>query len=346
MQLQEDVVKLSPSYMIELTADEQATIQAVIERLPSLDLLSVTDDLITEIELAHRDMPERLAQALINFRRLSNDYGTLLIRNLPLDPYLPLTPQDGRKAPDKLSWTSEYSLLLLMTYLGEPIAYADEKEGLLIQNICPIMGQEQRQENTGSTFLEFHTEDGFHPHKPDFLSLICLRSDHDLQAKTASASIRRAIRTLPAKILAILREPHYHIRLASSFCKSAESHVYCAPMPVLSGDFLEPDLCVDFYAMEALNPIAALALDYLKEELQKVVIEWTLMPGDMMIVDNRVAAHARTAFQPRYDGKDRWLQRLFVVQDYRRSRASRSLGGRVCTSLSVEFSASLLPVSR
>lgn len=337
MQQREKPAPVSPPYVIELTASEQETMLRIIEGLPPLDLLSIDDDLITEVGLAHKDIPARLGRALINFRRVSNDYGTMIIRNLPLDPHLPLTPQDGRKSPDKYSWVSEYNLLLFMTYLGEPIAYADEKEGLLIQNICPVKGQEQKQENTGSIFLEFHTEDGFHPHMPDFLSLICLRADHDLQAKTASASIRRAIHALPGKILAVLREPHYQIRLSSSFSKNGAKSAYCAPLPVLSGDFLEPDLCVDFHAMEALNPVAEFALNYLKAEMQKVVIEWTLTPGDMMIVDNRVAAHARTAFQPRYDGEDRWLQRLFVVQDYRRSRSSRSRGGRVCAPLSVEF---------
>ncbi|SEM63485.1 hypothetical protein SAMN05444354_12017 [Stigmatella aurantiaca] len=50
---------------------------------------------------------------------------------------------------------------------GKP--YSDEKEGVLIQNICPVAGHEAKQENTGSTYLGFHTEDGFHPDKPDCL---------------------------------------------------------------------------------------------------------------------------------------------------------------------------------
>ena len=53
----------------------------------------------------------------------------------------------------------------------------------LAQNACvlarrDVPGKEAKQENGGSVLLEFHTEDGFHPYKPDFLGLLCLRSDH------------------------------------------------------------------------------------------------------------------------------------------------------------------------
>jgi L-asparagine oxygenase len=46
-------------------------------------------------------------------------------------------------------------------------------------------------------------------------------------------------------------------------------------------------------------------------------------------VDNRVTVHGRTAFQPRYDGRDRWLQRTFALADLRRSRGYRPNDGYV-----------------
>jgi L-asparagine oxygenase len=39
--------------------------------------------------------------------------------------------------------------------------------------------------------------------------------------------------------------------------------------------------------------------------------------------------HGRTGFAPRYDGKDRWLQRTFVMNDLRRSRFQRPGDGYV-----------------
>ena len=54
-------------------------------------------------------------------------------------------------------------------------------------------------------------------------------------------------------------------------------------------------------------------------------------PGDLAILDNRVTAHGRTAFRPRYDGADRWVQRTFVIADLRRSRDHRPDDGYVLT---------------
>jgi L-asparagine oxygenase len=39
--------------------------------------------------------------------------------------------------------------------------------------------------------------------------------------------------------------------------------------------------------------------------------------------------HGRTAFTPRYDGRDRWLQRIFSLRDLRRSRDFRPDDGHV-----------------
>ncbi|MBV9257652.1 MAG: TauD/TfdA family dioxygenase [Ktedonobacteraceae bacterium] len=316
-----------------LTNEEQSIIKSCGDTLPRLDPSRLDDDSIfTSVGLARRAIPQRLAAKLIDFRRNSNDYGTLFIRNLPVDRELPPTPGNEKILFSKTP-VSEYNLLLLMTYLGEPIAYADEKEGMIIQNIVPVPGNEDKQENTGSVFLEFHTEDGFHPYKPDYVGLLCLRSDHDHQAVTATASIRRALHKIPDHLITHLREPLYEIRLCSSFLKDGRHASYSPLMPILRGDTLEPELCIDFHAMRAVNEEAKIAFEGLKAALLGVLVGQILLPGDMIIIDNRVAAHARTAFQPRYDENDRWLQRMFVVEDFRRSQPGRPQRSHVCRPL-------------
>jgi L-asparagine oxygenase len=37
-----------------------------------------------------------------------------------------------------------------------------------------------------------------------------------------------------------------------------------------------------------------------------------LNAGDRLIVHNRKCAHARSRFEARFDGTDRWLQRVYV----------------------------------
>ena len=56
------------------------------------------------------------------------------------------------------------------------------------------------------------------------------------------------------------------------------------------------------------------ALATLREHLEARAVGVVLEPGDLLLVDNRRAVHARTAFSPRYDGTDRWIQRLLVLQ--------------------------------
>ncbi len=49
-----------------------------------------------------------------------------------------------------------------------------------------------------------------------------------------------------------------------------------------------------------------------------------LEPGDLLIIDNYRAVNGRKPFQARYDGRDRWLKRIGVTRDLRKSRAARS----------------------
>ncbi|HYU86952.1 MAG TPA: TauD/TfdA family dioxygenase [Kribbellaceae bacterium] len=285
--------------------------------------------LLAEVELATRSLPERLLARLIDFRTAGNDAGTLLLRNLTVHEPLPPTPASDAAAPD---WSalpvSTLTQLAVMTVLGEVIAYADEKDGRLVQDVCPVAGAEQRQENTGSRLLELHTEDGFHPYKPELISLFCLRPDHDGIAATVTGSARAALRAMPADCHRTLRAPVYRIRFSSSFTGDGPAR-YSGVMPVLSGPADDPDLCVDFHAMEAVRADGAAALARLRTAMQHALIGAVLRPGDLIVVDNRVAVHGRTDFNPRYDGADRWLRRCFAVADLRPSRGVRPDNSRV-----------------
>lgn len=331
----EEIESLKKSIIV-LTDRERDEIHRIISELPQLDIRSIDDDTLLLIELAGQHLPKRLLEALVRFRRTPNPYGTLLFRNLPVDSVLPVTPMDGKFSAVKNSYYSEYRLLLFMLFFGEPISYEDEKEGLLIQNICPVKGHESRQENTSSNLLNFHTENGFHPYPPDYLTLTGLRPDHEKTAKTLTTSIRIALRYLPSTCLSLLRQPLYRLRPSSSFNIKKEGD-YSVQMPVLSGSLLEPDMCVHFVSMEAETPDARWALDSLKEALLKNVVAFNILPGDMLIVDNRMVAHARAPFKPHFDGTDRWLQRMFTIADFRRTSFSRGHSRHVCSPLSVEY---------
>jgi len=285
-------------------------------------------DFLVASEIAGRQVGERLLERIVDFRVAGTDTGILLIRGLVGDELLPATPFGSFNGPWCTLATSSISQLMIMGVVGAVVAYADEKEGRLIQDVCPMPGREMRQENSGATLLELHTEDGFHPHKPDFLSLWCLRSDHDDAAITVAGSIRTVIGRLPESAKAVLREARFRIRYASSFVGDGPAR-HSDWAPVLSGPDDDPDLCLDVHATEPSDDEGAQALRTLISLLVETLVAVHLLPGDLLIIDNRGAVHGRTAFQPRFDGSDRWLRRCFAMADIRRSRGARPSGSRV-----------------
>lgn len=276
-----------------------------------------SQQLLVRAEVALRAVPD-IVSALVEFRVSGNENGALLFRGLPIDEPLPPTPQDGAyRGPWRDLAVSSLIQIMFMSVLGDVIAYADEKEGRLIQDIAPVPGAERRQENTGSSLLELHTEDGFHRNKPHHLSLVCLRGDHAAEAITCTASLRACLSTLDPDTIHTLREPVFRVRLASSFV--GDGKAYSDPMPVLSSATHDPDLCADFHATEAMTDAAAAAFEELRHALLGCLVGIAMRTGDMIIVDNRRAVHGRTGFTPRYDGEDRWLRRCFAVADIHRA---------------------------
>jgi L-asparagine oxygenase len=321
---------------IVLDHGEQARVARRFDELAVRLVGQSLDDhrLLTEVEIAARALPTGLLSRLVGFRVAGNGHGMLLIKNLPVGGPLPPTPAGGYLSSWSAAARSTLTQLAVMSILGHVIAYADEKRGSLVQDICPAAGAEYRQENTGSVLLELHTEDGFHPFKPEIISLMCLRGDHERTAATVTASIKSVLSLLPEPALLLLREPIYRIRFSTSFVGLNGRALYSPPLPVLSGPDEDPDLCVDFHAMEATRPDGTEALEALRAAMTAALIGIVLEPGDLLVVDNRVAVHGRTGFVPRYDGEDRWLRRCFAVADLRPSRGLRGAASRVCAPVS------------
>ncbi|MEW2632764.1 clavaminate synthase [Streptomyces sp. NPDC048389] len=290
------------------------------------------EELLTEAELSGLRLPRRILGELGRFRRHGNDAGVLLIRNLPVDPEPPATPADGFLSHWNELPVATFAQLAVASTVGDVIAYADEKLGRIVQDVAPVQGAERRQENTGTVYLELHTEDGFHPSKPDFITLLCVRPDHERTARTVVGAAARALPLLYERTTAVLRERRFRLRVASSFADGSDD-LLTDPLPVLSGTAAVPDLLADFHAMEALDEEAEAALEELESAFLATLRGGVLDVGDLLVVDNRTAIHGRSEFTACHDGTDRWLRRCFAVTDIRASRAIRPAGSRVCRPL-------------
>jgi hypothetical protein len=54
-----------------------------------------------------------------------------------------------------------------------------------------------------------------------------------------------------------------------------------------------------------------------------------LGPGDLLVIDNKRCAHARSSYAARFDGHDRWLQRAYVRRDIRMLTSESATSFRV-----------------
>ena len=216
-------------------------------------------------------------------------------------------------------------LLLVAHGLGDPASFLAEKSGAFVQDVVPVPGQEHVQGNVGSVELSFHTENAFHPHRPDHVMLLCLRPDHDEVAELRTACARRLLPNLSADTREALHRKDVHDVRTTVVRRHRRGHRARDPhrRPRRPGPLLRPGRHSRHHRR------GRVALAVLNEAIREHSDGVRLRHGDLAIVDNRVTMHGRSSFTPRYDGRDRWLQRTFAFADLRRSRDHRPGDGGV-----------------
>lgn len=287
--------------------------------------LSSEESLALTLQVAS-SLPASVRAALNEFRSDPPHSGALLLRNLPIGE-LPATPPAPQAATNKDSQT-ETILLSVAAALGFAVGYAPEHGGDLVQNIVPVASSADRQVSTSSKVrLEFHTEAAFHPHRPKYLLLLCLRGDPT--AATTLCSVRDAVLRIPAELLEILRQPRFATGVDESYIGYKSSRLG-PPFRAVSGPPGLESICFDGDLTKGLDGEAAAALEALRSAIDDSQVSITLEAGDLLVVDNDIAVHGRSPFTPRFDGTDRWLQRTFVVEDLESSASERT--GRIITT--------------
>ncbi len=272
-------------------------------------------------------LPGTLAAQVDAFRTSPPPAGCMLLKGLPVGE-LPPTPALPTDPVDKSNAT-EVLLLTFASLLGEPVGYQPEHGGDVVQNIVPVEKSSASQTSTSSKVdLMFHTEAAFHPHRPRYLLLFCLRGDPD--ARTTVASIHSALPFLPADVIDVLFQPRFRCAVDESYLHG-RSNVLGAPIAVLTGTLVDPAMVFDQDLMVGMDEEAEEALAALGHALSEHHDGVVLESGDLIIIDNQMVVHGRSPFTARFDGTDRWLQRAFVVEDLGPSAGERT--GRVITTV-------------
>lgn len=272
-------------------------------------------------------LPADLVRAVHRYADTGGTTDTLLIGGL-LPQQAPLQPTPRSPVPELLddgTRRAELALLAVMSLLGRPFTFATLYEGLLVQHVVPVLGQEDAQTSGGSgSFLQWHVEDAFTDERCDHAGLLCLRAHPE--AVTLFAPIRAA--HLDPAHSAVLRQARFVVPPDLAHGQDATG---VEPGPVLSGLTSDPEICFDAVYQRPSDPAdqaAAAALKHLEQALTAVGTGHILRPGELLVLDNRRVVHARTSFVPRYDGTDRWLLRAMTcgsLPAHRRRGAVRVL---------------------
>lgn len=282
------------------------------------------ESLLQDAKAALVEADPETVELIEQFARAEVPDGGILFHGLLVDQdAMGESPQDEEAFQEKdRDPSTEAALLAFAAVAGEVFAFARQHGGALVQNVTPVKGHEYDAVGTGSrSLLDWHSEDAFDDAHPQFVGLFCVRGDERVQ--TALAPVDRI--PLTDEEDAVLRQPRFMhgIDKASGGTGRPEDGVQG---PALYGEdgkrFVRIDM--DCAAAVAGDDEAAAALQKFHDGANAAGLYVTLREGDIFLFDNRRVMHARTPFEPRYDGTDRWLQRVIISDDLGRSADRRT----------------------
>lgn len=319
---------------LRLLDDETAAIKGLLAELKAQYSSAEETAFLHDAPAIAGDLPRRVRRFLNDFRLLEPAAGACLISAFPVDDAsLGPTPTHWRQRPAISPALAEEMLFVLFgSLLGEAIGWAAQQDGSIVHDIMPIKSDETSQISTGSRQpIWWHNEDAFHAYRGDYVGLMCLRNRERVPTTLSSLGTI----SLDEGLAGVLFEPHFVIRPDYSHLRNGRAGTAapegeegpCAELPrvpVLFGDRRAPYLRLDPYFMcQPESPRAQAALDALVRTIDANLAELVLGPGDCLFVDNYRAVHGRRSFRARYDGSDRWLKRLNITRDLRKSRDAR-----------------------
>lgn len=231
-------------------------------------------------------------------------YRNIKIGNIPPTPLVPFVDGGALDA-------AKESVLSFANSLGTPIGYKQEQNGSLFQHIIPTHKTEYGQISTSSkSNLELHTETAFHPYKPSFVLLLCLRGDKN--AVTTYADDHDILSNLSSQTIEVLQQPWYITRIDDSFrTKGEPDSEFVLPILRKHGED-DWGITYDKYFMRGINKHAEDALEEFNSAIEKSTKEIVLEDGQLLVINNKNTVHGRRPFEARYDGTDRWLMRVLV----------------------------------
>lgn len=254
-------------------------------------------------------LPKGLQAAILYFVRYQ-PADALIIKGLPLgrvaDTETPVTHGQVRAVG-----SFEALCLAIGMLAGNPIGYATQQEGKLINDIVPIAQRADIPNFSGGFThqFDFHTEDAFMINPPSYIQLGCVRNP------TATPLTLSGLRggDIDKKVEDKLRGNSFHIGVNPGQTGWEEYTV--GTSAILNGPRTRPYLRFNDTETSATSEDSSDSLHAFRQVLQKNALQTNLEPGDVILVDNARLAHARQPYPAKCDGTDRWLLRLVIYRN-------------------------------
>lgn len=328
---------------LRLTAAEARQVSDLTLRLAERHRAADDEELLLELPLLAAALPERVRRFLRGFA-LDRARGFCAVSGHLVD--------DGRIGATPAHWKDEgrvhhelpeeILVLLYGSLLGEPFGWATQQDGHLVNDVFPIREYAYELLGTGSrTPLTLHTEDAFHPYRADYILLAALRNPDSVPVTVAEADFS----VLPDDVLDVLFQSRFdivpdtsHLPENNTVRTEEDRRVFdsiarlidgLGRVPVLTGSRSRPLLRFDATHMSAPpgDAEAVRAFAAVSGLLHANLVDRPLEPGTCVFLNNHRVVHSRAAFEARYDGTDRWLKRVNVTHDLRRSGGMRRAAG-------------------
>jgi len=219
------------------------------------------------------------------------------------------TPCDDKVIGVKPDFFTEGVMGAIAAELGDIFGYK-EQNGFVIHDIFPIPGLEHSQTGANSkSVLSFHSDGSTHPIiTPDYLILYCIKPDR--AACNHISFLPDLLQHMPGDLFQILTQDRFAHQVDIELAVENKNSFVIQPIILREGN--ELILKYDGDLVTGFDKESEQAITELNALIAKTAVEVHNQANSVLILNNKKAVHARSAFDPRFDGTDRWLQSAFV----------------------------------
>ncbi len=327
--------KTIANYQLDL--DEIQKIEMLIKQLQT-DFCTVEDEkFVDTATILAAELPRGFRKLLNDFRNGRLPDGYLLLQGFKID--------DEAIGPTPKHWDTPWikpSVLreemfqcLVSAGLGDLFGWRTQENGRYLRNIVPIEKDKNEQlGGSSNVVLLWHVEEAFHPQKADMMSIMCYRNKEKACTNICSLNDME----VPDEYWKVLSQPRFFIEPDKSHLPENNQsgqweltdehfrkirHFFANPEPVavFNGKKGQAELLIDeaFMSAQEGDVEAAEALKWLFQHMSERKHEIVMEPGDLLLIDNRVTGHGRSVYKPIYGDKARWLRRVNITADLRKS---------------------------